>query len=317
MKKCFLLFFLFLNGFAFSAKIPMHLIVHADSIDKSLTVRHQDLSEYLSQPAATDREKVLIFAYWIAKNIRYDKNELKRLDRNKIPREVLDNRRAVCGGYSTLFEQLCEDASILSYSISGYAYGKFLQRKMKNGSLKHGWNVVYLDGKWELVDVTWCTDVAKKNKFKEDLELEWVFMDALTFSETHLPNDPKWQLLDRPKTAREFWRNSKDGEWKIGTQQELIDFHSLDKVDAKLHSIKSQFQFDQNKKEYLNNLLRLAWDCSGGSAYDENQIKKGISLFEFTQQELARISLVYGKKKYQKMIQTGIDISNKRLAQSN
>lgn len=315
MKLYILLFVFILSSFSFAAKIPIHLVEHADSIDKALTIRHQDLAEYLTIATSSDREKVLIFAYWIAKNIHYDKNELKRLDRNKIPREVLDNRRAVCGGYSNLFEQLCEDASILAYSISGYSHGKFFKRTLKNGSLKHGWNVVYLNGKWELVDVTWCTEDSKEKKFKENLELKWIFMDPLTFSQTHFPNDPQWQLLDQPKTKREFWSQQEEGNWKIDSQNELKPLSELDKVDGRLISIKSQFATDQNKKEYLNNLLRLAWDCSGGSGYDESKIKKGLSIFQFSELELNRIQPTFKKKKYYKMIKTGIYISNKRLEQ--
>lgn len=313
MKLYILLFVCLSSRFSFAAKIPLHLVEHADSIDKTLTIRHQDLAEYLMIATSSDREKVFIFAYWIAKNIHYDKNELKRLDRNKIPREVLDNRRAVCGGYSNLFEQLCQDASILAYSVSGYAYGKFIKRTFKNGSLKHGWNVVYLNGRWELVDVTWCTEEAKENKFKESLELEWLLMDPLTFSQTHFPNDPKWQLLDQPKSKREFWSNEEDGNWKIDSQNELQSLSKLNKVDGKLISIKSQYAHDQDKKEYLNNLLRLAWDCSGGSGYDESQIKKGLTIFQFSEQELERIQPTFKKKKYNKMIKTGIYISMKRL----
>lgn len=307
--------FIFLSHielYCFGVTVPDNLRLHADSTDKNLSYSHLKLASYLAIPAENDRQKILIFSYWISKYIKYDLNELQKLGRNKIPREVLSNRKAVCQGYSLLFEQLCDNANIPAITIEGYAYGNIIKRITDKVHCRHAWNAVFVDGKWELLDLTWCTNDAKERKFSENPDLKWVFVNPIEFSKTHLPHDPRWQLLKTPKSKEDFWRNKQGDNLEISSQNDLKKLSEQTKTEIELSTIKSQFENDLDKKTYIENLLRLAWSCSNGN-YNSQSVLKGIELFNHAHEEIIRIDPLLRKRKYIKMVRSGIYISKKRL----
>jgi transglutaminase/protease-like cytokinesis protein 3 len=152
---------------------------------------------------------VLIFSYWIAKNIKYDLSEVKDQGRtNKTPYEVLRNKKAVCEGYSILFQQFCENEGIEAYTVYGHGYGNLIRRSLNLYHLRHAWNAVYVNGKWQILDVTWAASEVKHGDFKKTHQFKWIFPEPDEFAKTHYPNDPRWQLLKNPRSKREFWNQS-------------------------------------------------------------------------------------------------------------
>lgn len=57
---------------------------------------------------------------------------------------ALVNGKAICTGYTAAFQYLAEKLNLHCLSISGEA-----------GGVSHAWNLLWLDGKWYHVDVTW------------------------------------------------------------------------------------------------------------------------------------------------------------------
>ncbi|KAH9504187.1 hypothetical protein Btru_065262 [Bulinus truncatus] len=134
------------------------------------------------------------------------------------------------GNHAHLFSGLCQMANIHCTVINGmnksavYEIGK----KADRGKMAAQWNALYVDGNWRLVDAFWaCACVVGKKSG------EWTLVDAdgdiqeneesategetlhrinefffLTdpdqFILTHFPDDPKWQLLERPLSVGDF-----------------------------------------------------------------------------------------------------------------
>jgi hypothetical protein len=293
--------------------VPSHLLAHADSTDRATSKSHQKLSAYLAAGAHSDEEKILIFSYWIAKNIRYDKAEMKWLKRsNKTAYEVLQNRKAVCEGMANLFEQMCANENIVCYTITGHAYGSFLRRLFNCCHMRHAWNVVYVSGQWKPVDVTWCGHLVKDGNFRKNPDLAWVFDDARHFAQSHLPGDPRWQLLANPFTEKEFWHQDIPSEKNFNYQDSLNILLQRDDSQNKLISIQSAYLHNQDHELYFRNLIDLGWDHVGGS-YDSLRIQKGIEIFNFALAEHENIRIPLQNRHFDNVIKTGIRTGRHRL----
>ncbi len=64
-------------------------------------------------------------------------------------RSVLLHQQSVCSGYAKTFQYLCKLANIKCTTVNGYSYEN---KAVKN---PHAWNLVYLQGNYYWVDVTW------------------------------------------------------------------------------------------------------------------------------------------------------------------
>jgi hypothetical protein len=313
MRLLFVSIFTICSLAGLGTTVPSHLIAHADSADPAIIKSHQKLSAYLSAAAASDEEKVLAFSYWIAKNIRYDKAEMKWLKRsNKTPFEVLQNRKAVCEGIANLFQQMCTNEKIVCYTITGHAYGNFLRRTFNCTHMRHAWNVVYVSGRWQPVDVTWCGPAVKNGNFRKNPDLNWIFDDPQHFAQSHLPQDPRWQILTDPYTEKEFWRQKPPAEKKYNYQDSLNILLIRDDSQNQLISIRSSYIDNQDHEHYFRNLIELGWDHVGGS-YDSLRIQKGIQIFNFALAEHENIWIPLQNRRFNNIIETGIRTGRQRL----
>ena len=118
----------------------------------------QTLTKSLTADCGTDEEKVMAIHNWIAKNIAYDYESY--LNGNTAdaadPDRVFETRHAVCSGYARLARVMFATAGIPCLNIFGYTEtGRLLAANTEYNSANHEWNVVYLNGKWHLLDITW------------------------------------------------------------------------------------------------------------------------------------------------------------------
>lgn len=199
------------------------------------------LSDYLTQKATTDEEKVRSIYVWITEHISYDytaylKNKnrdhqnVKNLEifRKQQADKALQYRTAICLGYATLFQELCAAMDIRSYVIYGNA-------KSKKGS--HCWNAVEIDEKWYLVDVTWGAGKMTDGEFIKIFQEEYFMADPVAFLVDHLPHDPMWQLLEYPLSQKNFefdstyvyqqLQNSSRDEFAFNYQDSIRTFLTL------------------------------------------------------------------------------------------
>jgi hypothetical protein len=190
--------------------------------DKYETI--EDLAQKLSASFNTEEEKARVFFMWIANNIKYDCKKFHRGNKHsvkarseqeflrlkkKIQEEELakafKNKKGVCSDYSRIFKIMCDQAGVESVIISGNArdYNSPYRSTQNNG---HAWNAVKIDGEWKLVDATWgagYTDPGVK-KFTKLIKPGYFFTPPEWFIQNHMPNDAKWQLLEKPLSNSEF-----------------------------------------------------------------------------------------------------------------
>ncbi len=178
------------------ARITQQMIYHPDILVDSLT-----------RPFSNDYDKVRSIYTWIATNIQYDLFAFlhKKKDLQSTS-DVLLSGKALCYGFSLLFQDFCQRANIKSEVIEGYAKVFGYKKGQTFGESNHAWNAVLIYGSWYLLDVTWATGDPRKLFGREDrIDLETYFlMEPEEFVKTHIPEDPTWQLLDRKISLDEF-----------------------------------------------------------------------------------------------------------------
>lgn len=312
MKPKLLIFLFFISGYCFGAQLPMHLKTHADTTPFEIRKNHLELSKYLASACHTESEKVLVFTYWIAKNIRYDLAESKSIKRNKIAREVLRDRSAVCGGFAALMKQFCDNENILCFKIGGYGRGGFIKNTFLKEKLLHAWNIIYVEKQWKCLDVTWMNDIVKTSEFKKTGKMKWVYMDPKEFAETHLPYDPRWQLLNDPNTEAEFWKVKELTKRKYTSADSMAIIKDKPWYEAEMISIKGAFVENKSEEAFIRDLCILGLKLTGGS-YDSTDCVLGKEIFLEAQRQWIKLEPYKNSKDQEAAINTGLWLSDKRI----
>jgi hypothetical protein len=110
------------------------------------------------------------------------------------PEVVFQTRRGVCAGYSNLFAAMGQAVGEEILALSGEAMASVREDKVEG----HAWNAVRIEGEWYLVDVTWDAGAARGDLFDRSYGTSYLFMPPEMFVQTHLPDSPAWQLMDKP-----------------------------------------------------------------------------------------------------------------------
>lgn len=234
--------------------IDKHALKTPKSIEKDLP----KLVGYLSQKTSNDFEKVRSFYTWLANKIDYDnaavKPGAKRINHSN--QDVLNRKKAVCQGYSNLFKEMCRLSKIPCEVVPGYPKTP-LDTPPDLNKANHTWNVVLLEEKWYLLDVTW--GAGNDNNFLE----EYFLTTPKTFVLDHLPNDPMWQLLDCPISAEDFKKNGETLLKQIQNQETCFNFQdsiqqlmSLPLSEKKLKNAINAYRFNpvEENKKYLGSM---------------------------------------------------------------
>ena len=153
------------------------------------------LEEKITRGAAGDYEKLQAIHDWVAEEIYYDQDYLKgKTDRTNINSiAVLNNKYAVCSGYSNLTNDLLAAAGIPSRQVIGYALGVtseggWDEQDLQNMEPNHVWNEVFIDGRWIIVDTTWdSSNDYEGGKFTKGEGISQLYFDVTMpfFSNTH------------------------------------------------------------------------------------------------------------------------------------
>lgn len=210
----FLMLLLLTSAVAFAqnpAKVDSIVKLYPKSY--SSTVR---LSDKIKTDFNTDYDKARAVFAWIALNINYDVEFYQKLENNpsfvysgitdkqiddSVIKQVLLKRKAVCDGYSRLFNRLATEVGLESQIISGIAKIQESDIGVKDLPTNHAWNLVKISGKWCLMDVTWGAGFATESfqKFKKEFMPFYFDTPAKRFFTDHFPEDGKWQdeMLDK------------------------------------------------------------------------------------------------------------------------
>lgn len=157
------------------------------------------LALQITRGLTSDADKARAIFIWIAENITYDSQLRvdKKLQRriytseDNVISNVLKRKKALCGGYAFLYTELCKKVGIPSRVIHGY--NTVYNKDVSNRKVDHSWNAVKLNGKWELLDISWAMSMRRG----EDINFYWYLTDPKTFAYSHHPEDPKWNLFSQ------------------------------------------------------------------------------------------------------------------------
>lgn len=92
---------------------------------------------------STTSDKIRYFSEYIRSRIVYDKDKKAGSLLEVFTSEA--TVYGVCANYSSAFQYLCEKVNIPVFYLSGVIAGS---------ATRHGWNMIWIDGKWMYVDVT-------------------------------------------------------------------------------------------------------------------------------------------------------------------
>lgn len=271
----YILFFLslFISNSFFTQEVKSHKFVPFFT-----ALRVDKLSHRLTNGCSTDEEKVASIHSWIIHNIRYDVGKWMSCDYSKTPiKRILFKRKAVCAGYTDLFNELCKYADIPSVYVSGYFKNEYTDLGDKCYIDEHAWNAVLVNNKWQLVDACWDAGFIEYYKrtfagyfvfaftlgtsdrlvyrphFSQNPTNTYFLKSGNFFSTDHIPADSMWQLMNPIQTITSF---ESDSSYYLG------------EYDTVTYLSKS-IEFDDERIKYLS------------MKEEEKEISDGFSSFQY------------------------------------
>ncbi|MGI4742399.1 MAG: transglutaminase domain-containing protein [Janthinobacterium lividum] len=183
------------------------------------------LVNYLKIGAVNNQKIVETFFYWIALNIKYDKEIMLKQDRTNQDVSVdviLTKKKTICAGYSNLLYEMCTLAKVECAVINGFT------QTMWDGNIgvSHAWNAVKLNSKWYLVDATWGSGGygfgSDDDEYIEKLDMRYFLAEPNFLIIDHFPNEAEWQLLPKAISLIEFHNEYWD-EMRFRKSNDLLD----------------------------------------------------------------------------------------------
>jgi len=211
-KKKIALVFLLLNSifinFTFAQKISeVDKIVakYPKSFDST-----EKLVDRIEKDFDSDYDRARAIYSWIAFNIRYDYNaylnpprvqgfsysseaekqrKIKQLNDNLI-QKAFKSKKAVCEGFTALYQHLASLMGIKCEIIRGDSKISVRDIGRKTTSSNHAWNMVLIDKKWRLLDVTWGQGYydSSKGRMVNDFNPAYFDTDPDYFFAKHFPD---------------------------------------------------------------------------------------------------------------------------------
>lgn len=185
----------------------------------------KELADKITTDFKDEIDKAKAAYSWIAMNIAYDTKaigkaqkirisyrsqaelEAKKVQfRKELALKTLKNRKALCEGYSTLFQDLCHLMNIECEIVTGTARRLISEINQPNLPSNHSWNAFKINNNWFLADVTWSAGWVDYSKLKFNKEYSAVYFasDPFEFAMKHLPDDKQWLLTERIKNIEDF-----------------------------------------------------------------------------------------------------------------
>lgn len=297
MKIIFLLIFLVFcqtGLFAQELSKPIRDFSTIDSFARTVKFKRDiynlthALTDHLKDPLSKSRA---IFI-WITENIKYDYkfynsgktikipeckpgvdcNKLLKDWENKYLLKTIRKEKAICNGYATLLNKMCEIAGIKTEIITGYT--KTRPYQVGNaGTINHAWNAICLDTTWFLLDPTWAAgycyespDDSKLIGFKKSYSDYYWLTPYKDFHRNHFPEKGKWAFepnYTKEKFAAYPWIDGTKipAVQIISPQPGVLDFKTGDTIKFKI-----EYQLPINKIQINTNIAvnPTIWDIDKG-----------------------------------------------------
>ncbi len=116
--------------------------------------------------------------------------------------KVFARRLGVCAGYAQLLVALGK----ASGDEIVYVVGNVRTHGSAIDGASHAWNAVKIEGAWYLVDPTFDAGYLDGSTFHKQYTSDYLYTPVDVFGVSHFPEDPAWQLRDKPITRGDFIR---------------------------------------------------------------------------------------------------------------
>jgi hypothetical protein len=181
----------------------------------------EELADRIQKDFSSDRDKARAIFSWMAFNINYDLNaflnpqrsqgfsyrteeekqqKIKQLNDNML-QKAFKTQKAVCEGFTVLYSHLASLTGLKSQIIKGDSKTRLVDIGRKTPHSDHAWNMVLIDGKWRLVDVTWGQGYYDSSKGRMTKEFAPIYFDTPPeyFFTKHFPDSGEYlgDKLDR------------------------------------------------------------------------------------------------------------------------
>ncbi len=193
-----------------------------------------DLVAQITKGLKSNEAKAYAIYAWIAQFIGYDKYKQGEIDkqykgnRNKVAelpqQDILTSRAGVCEEIAVLFAKMCTEAKVPARVITGCLASSKNSKECRESP--HAWNAVWINGKWELVDVTNAlnsmvmTDISSLGRYERELNKQIKPTGSMkkkfgakthSFNEDYFMINPNKMRRDHhPKDERWYLTNSTD-----------------------------------------------------------------------------------------------------------
>lgn len=266
-KKVLLFFFTLFGLFCFSQQT--RVIENAKVDNKIYTFSKRNLftldsiALFVNSNFNSNIDKVRAYYTWVALNISYDNDLLEAYKANVIygiksvnghknqqPDTVLKYKKAVCEGYSLVFNELCKRSNIKSKMIIGVS--KNSEDGEANEKILHAWNIVLMDTVNVLLDVTWANGyVTYDNKYVKKFSDKFFDVQPNEFIKTHWPLDMMWQLIYFPYNKLDFYAGKNSSNKNYFNYKDSINAYFLiSEENQKLIDYAHYYRYDKENKIY-------------------------------------------------------------------
>ncbi|OXG06449.1 transglutaminase superfamily protein [Flavobacterium araucananum] len=236
----------------------------------------EDLADRIQKDFSSDGDKARAIYSWIAFNIKYDyavflnpprtqgfsysteadkQRKIQQIN-DKLIQKTFNSQKAVCEGFTALYQHLAGLTGLKSEIIRGDSKIRLADIGRKNTSSNHAWNMVLIDKKWRLIDVTWGQGYydSSKGRMVNDFSPIYFDTDPDYFFAKHFPDSgsylgnklSKEDFLDGPL----IYNKTIEGDYKIKSPDSgIIEAKYGDKITIEIKNVsKSDVIFYLNKK---------------------------------------------------------------------
>ncbi|MCC7467282.1 MAG: hypothetical protein IT261_13470 [Saprospiraceae bacterium] len=204
MKYILVLFFVFGWQWAGAQADYSLLDEKIRNFRKSDYATPEALAMALCRDLITDHEKARAIFTWIAEHIRYHMvsdppAKSKKAYYDLRVKQVFRRGKGVCMDYALLYQRMAQAVGLNCAFIGGHS--KTFAHEWES----HAWNAVFIEGKWELLDVTWGAGSRdEQGKFVQEFKPGFFLTEPRIFLLNHFPDSSQWQLVQEPITSEEF-----------------------------------------------------------------------------------------------------------------
>ncbi|SHL24971.1 transglutaminase domain-containing protein [Flavobacterium chilense] len=277
-RQNFVILFLFLNTVFLSSSYAQKY----NEVDRTVAKypksfsSPEKLADKIKSDFSSDYDRARAIYDWIAFNIKYDyatflnpprtqgfsysteaekQRKIQQLN-NKLIQKTFNSQKAVCEGFTALYQYLAELTGLKSEIIRGDSKIRLADIGRKNTYSNHAWNIVLIDKKWILIDVTWGQGYydSSKGRMVNDFTPVYFDTDPDYFFAKHFPDSGSY--LGNRLSKEDFlngpliYNKTIEGDYKIKSPDSgIVEAKYGDKINVEIKNVsKSDVIFYLNRK---------------------------------------------------------------------